>query len=208
MAWDRHVLRDEAALRSVIPPPRISADKVIDHLDVHCRRFLANSPFLLIGTCSGDGRADVSPRGDEPGFVEVLDDRTLAIPDRPGNGRIDTFLNVIENPAVGLIVLVPGIQETCRISGRGVVTDDAALLAGMAVGHRIPRLALVVEVHEAFVHCGKAVKRSGLWDPARQIDPATFPPMGAMLFDQARPSGISRRGTIEMAEADLRHNVY
>jgi uncharacterized protein len=208
VTWNDHLLEDPTALRGVIPHPRLSADKVIDHLDEHCRRFIAHATFVLVATASADGRADISPKGDPAGFVKVLDDRTLAIPDRPGNGRIDTFLNLVENPMVGLLLLVPGIQETCRISGRGAVTNDPDLLDTMAVGGRVPRLALVVEVEEAFVHCGKAIKRGRLWDPSHQLERGAFPPMGAMLHDHTRPTGVSRSDVVAMAAADLEHNVY
>jgi uncharacterized protein len=208
MSWKEHRLTDEAALREVIPAAGISAGKVLDHLDEHCRRFLEHATFALVATWDAEGRADVSPKGDPPGFIEIIDDRTLAIPDRPGNGRIDTFLNVIQRPSVGLIVLVPGILETCRISGRGSVTRDPDLLDRMVVGAKRPKLALVVEVGEAFVHCGKAIRRGGLWTGEHVVDRSSFPTMGQMLHDHTEPDGLSREELSAIAADDLEHNMY
>lgn len=208
MSWQHHRLHSAAALREVIPTAGISADKVLDHLDEHCQRFIAHATFALVATWSAEGRADVSPKGDPPGFIEVLDERTLVIPDRPGNGRIDTFLNVVQEPSVGLLLLVPGILETCRISGRGAVTTDPGLLARMAIRGRTPKLALVVEVEEAFVHCGKAVRRGGLWDADNRTEPSSFPTMGQMLHDHARPAALSRSELSEIAQDDLHNNMY
>lgn len=208
MAWQDHRLADAEALRAVIPPAGISADKVLGHLDEHCRRFIEHTSFVLVATWSADGRADVSPKGDPPGFIEVIDDRTLAIPDRPGNGRIDTFLNVVEQSSVGLLLLVPGILETCRISGRGAVTNDPDLLDRMVVRGKRPKLALVVEVEEAFVHCGKAVRRGRLWDADHQIARDTFPTMGQMLHDHARPVAVTRAELSDLAQGDLHNNMY
>jgi uncharacterized protein len=208
MAWQQHRLEDAAALRTVIPPAGISADKVLDHLDEHCRRFIDHATFVLVATWNAEGRADVSPKGDPAGFIQILDERTIAIPDRPGNGRIDTFLNIVEQPSVGLLLLVPGILETCRISGSGTVTNDPDLLDRMVVRGKRPKLALVIEIEEAFVHCGKAIRRGSLWDPHHQIDRATFPTMGQMLHDHARPGTMSRAQLSDIAHDDLRHNLY
>lgn len=208
MSWKDHRLTTEAALREIIPAPGISAHKVLDHIDDHCRRFLDHATFALIATWDADGRADVSPKGDPPGFIKLIDDRTLAVPDRPGNGRIDTFLNVIQRPTVGLIVLVPGILETCRISGRGSVVGDPDLLDAMAVGTKRPKLALVVEVDEALVHCGKAIRRGGLWTDEYRVERTDFPTMGQMLHDHAQPDGLSRDELSAIAETDLHHNMY
>jgi uncharacterized protein len=208
MSWQHHRLHDASELREVIPPAGISADKVLDHLDEHCRRFIAHATFALVATWDANGRADVSPKGDPPGFIKVLDERTLAIPDRPGNGRIDTFLNVVQEPSVGLLLLVPGILETCRISGQGAVTTDPDLLGRMTVKGRTPKLTLVVEVEEAFVHCGKAVRRGGLWDADNRTERSSFPTMGQMLHDHARPAGWTRTELSAIAQDDLLNNMY
>lgn len=208
MSWHHHRLDDADALRAVIPPAGISADKVLGHLDDHCRRFIDHATFVLVATWSADGRADISPKGDPPGSIEIIDDRTIAIPDRPGNGRIDTFLNVVEQPSVGLLLLVPGILETCRISGRGTVTNDPELLDRMVVNGKRPKLTLVVEVDEAFVHCGKAVRRGRLWDADQRVERDTFPTMGQMLHDHARPVALTREDLSKIAHDDLHNNLY
>jgi PPOX class probable FMN-dependent enzyme len=165
------------------PPPCVA--KTLASLDRHCRTFIARSPFVLIASASARGSMDVSPKGDAPGFVRVLDDKTLAVPDRPGNRRADTFTNVLENPTVGLIFLIPGKSETLRISGRAQIVRDADLRESMAVRGKTPDFALVVEVDEAFFHCSKCVVRSNLWTP--QAWPALdgLPSLAQTMVDAA-----------------------
>ena len=159
------VITSEEELREVIgaPIPR-SLQKEITRLDVHCRALIASSPFVLIASSDAAGRMDVSPKGDPAGFVHVLDDKTLAIPDRPGNRRADTFSNVLQSPGVGLIFLIPGKLETLRVNGRARIVRDLALRERMAVKGKVPALALVVSVEQAFIHCGKCIIRSRLWE--------------------------------------------
>jgi uncharacterized protein len=159
------VVSTEEELREVIgaPMPR-SVRKEIARLDAHCRALIAASPFVLVASSDASGRTDVSPKGDPPGFVHVLDDETLAIPDRPGNRRADTFENVLQNPGVGLIFIIPGKLETLRVNGRARIVRDIALRGPMAVKGRVPDLALVVSVEQAFIHCGKCMIRSRLWE--------------------------------------------
>ena len=157
--------------------------KVMPRLDQHCRVMLEKSTFCLVGT-HGKGGSDVSPRGDPAGFVRVLDDRHLLLPDRVGNNRFDTFANLFDNPSIGILFLVPGMSEILRINGRARVTDDAALLAASAVQGRAPQVGLLIEVREAYLHCAKAINRAGLWDSARHIDRAALPSYGQMLADQ------------------------
>jgi PPOX class probable FMN-dependent enzyme len=154
--------------------------KQIDRLDAHCRAFIAASPFLILAT-SGVAGADCSPRGDRPGFVTVEDDVTLLLPDRRGNNRIDSLKNVVENPAVGLIFLVPGVHETLRVNGRARISADPALLARFAVDGKEPRTVLVVTVQEAFIQCARALVRSELWNPARHVRRADLPSIGTVL---------------------------
>ena len=139
--------------------------KVIDHIDDHCRAWIERSPFVVVSSASATGAMDVSPKGDPAGFVRVLDRKTLAVPDRPGNHRGDTFRNVLENPHVGLMFVVPKRREVVRVSGTAVVVRDEPLLASMAVGDKVPTLALVVSVREAMFHCGKSMIRSHMWEP-------------------------------------------
>ena len=165
-------------------PNERAALKVLDHLDVHCRNFIALSPFLVLSTTSAQGRADSSPRGDPPGFVAAPDERTLLIPDRPGNNQIDSLRNLAERPHVGLLFFVPGMNETLRVKGRAEIVTDAALLAPLSVGGKVPLSALRITVEEAFLHCGRALIRSRLWDPAVQAERAVFPTYGQVLADQ------------------------
>ena len=176
---------DTAAIQAAIGTPLdFVVAKRLPVLDAHCRRFIELAPFVCLGTVGPDGDCDVSPRGDPPGFVRILDDRTLALPERPGNRLADSLRNVAENGQVGMLFIVPGIEETLRVNGRGRVTDDAELLASMTVGGKPPRLAIVVEVEEAFLHCAKAFKRSRLWDPAAQVERSALPTLGQILRDQ------------------------
>ena len=169
-----------------------SVKKVIPKLDAHCIRFIALSPFVTIasgGTSAGvnaeaNQALDASPRGGEPGFVKVLDAGTLLIPDSPGNNRLDTLENIVQNGQVGLLFLVPGVDETLRVNGKAVLTTDEATLALCADAKRVPKLVIRVSVAAAYLHCAKALMRSNLWDATRHIDRAALPSMGEMLKDQ------------------------
>lgn len=183
-------------------------DKSMEVIDEHIRNFLAMSTFLTIASIDAEGRMDVSPKGDPPGFVHVLDEQTIAIPEREGNRRADTFSNVLQNPSVGLICFVPGMDETMRINGKASLTTDPGLLASMSVKGHVPKLALLVHVEEAFIHCGKAPKRGRLWDPAAQIDRSTYPKMGEVMFDHGRYDSVTRGRMTEIAQDDYDNNVY
>ncbi|MGI9622889.1 MAG: MSMEG_1061 family FMN-dependent PPOX-type flavoprotein [Acidimicrobiales bacterium] len=151
-------------LRAVIAPPNdLVTGKEVAALDDYCRDFIGRSPFVLIASSDGQGTIDISPKGDPPGFVQVLDDRTLAIPDRPGNHRADTFLNVLRHPYVGLIFLIPGTKNTLRVRGKAAIVRDLDLRESMAIKGRLPELALVVELMAAYFHCAKCIIRSELW---------------------------------------------
>ena len=177
-------ISDLAELRAVTGEPAdLARKKQIAHLDAHCREFIAHAPFLLLGTADATGRCDVSPKGDAPGFVQVVDDHHLVIPDRPGNKRLDGMRNILENPHVGLIFLVPERGETLRVNGRAAITRDPELLARMEVGGKRPLLAIGVEVEEVFLHCAKAFKRSGLWEPGRWPDLAALPSSARIFLD-------------------------
>ena len=172
-------------LRAVYREPNARAAlKVLDHLDVHCRNFIALSPFLVLSTASAQGQTDASPRGDPPGFVAAPDEHTLLIPDRPGNNQIDSLRNLAGQPHVGLLFFVPGMNETLRVKGTAEIVTDAALLEPLAVGGKAPLSALRVTVEEAFLHCGRALIRSRLWDPAVRIERSAFPTYGQVLADQ------------------------
>ena len=173
-------------LRDTYPPPLERAVlKSQPALDAHMKAFIALSPFVCLGTSSASG-ADVTPRGDRPGFVQVPDDHTVLVPDWPGNNRLDSLGNIVESPAVGLLFFVPGMLETLRVNGTADVSFDEALIARWDVDGKRPRSVLRVAVTEAFLHCGKALIRSRLWEPGSQIDRRTLPTYGQMLKDQTR----------------------
>ena len=166
-----NTVSDEAALRGLYEQPmELAILKQLDRLDAHCRNFLAHSPFVVIGSTRVGRGTDVSPRGDAPGFARVLDDHTIAIPDRPGNNRLDTMSNIITDAEVGLLFFIPGIDETLRINGTARLSREPELLAAAAINGREPRLIILVTVREAFLHCGKALKRSRLWQNDYRID--------------------------------------
>lgn len=158
------IITTVAQLREVMgyPSHRVT-DIAIPKLDKHCRAFIAKSPLVFIASSDGRGNMDISPKGEPPGFVKILDDNTLAIPDRPGNHRADTFQNILENPKVGLFFLVPGKGETLRMSGTAMIVRDASLRESMVMNGKIPDFALVVNIKEAFFHCAKCMLRSRIW---------------------------------------------
>jgi PPOX class probable FMN-dependent enzyme len=174
-------------------------------IDAHCRAFIAHAPFLVMGTAGADGRCDVSPKGDAPGFVQVLDERHLVIPDRLGNNRLDGLRNVVENGHVGLIFFIPGREDTLRVNGRATIRRDEALLERLAVAGKRPVTALVVEVEQCFLHCARAFKRSGLWQPERWPDASTVPSMQRMIWDllPVKPAGQ----TVEQYERDSQERL-
>ena len=201
-------ISDLAELRAVVGEPHdLARKKQIDHLDAHCREFIAHAPFLLLGTADATGRCDVSPKGDAPGFVQVLDDHHLVIPDRPGNKRFDGMRNILENPHVGLIFLVPERGETLRVNGRAAITRDPALLARMEVGGKRPLLAIGVEVEEVFLHCAKAFKRSGLWEPERWPDLAALA-SSARIFRDHMGSDMSVEEMARRIDEGYRTRLY
>ena len=183
-------IADEDELRGNFREPSERVQKkAIPHLDPHCREIIRRSPFLCLATSDAEGRADVSPRGDPPGFVTVQDDTTLLIPDRPGNNRLDSMANIVANPEVGLIFFIPGWDETLRINGTADIVQDPAVLAAMEMNGHIPKVAIRVRVREAMLHCAKAIRRSRLWEEDAQIDRNELPGVGRMVMDMANLSG-------------------
>lgn len=201
-------LRDEADLRRRFgaPPPHVRL-RQLDRLEAHSRRFIAAAPLLLIASCHSCHGVDVSPRGDAPGFVKELDDRRIVIPERPGNNRLDTLANILDTPSVGTLFLIPGIRETLRINGTAIVSDDAALREACSVNGRAPRLVIVVEIRELFLHCGKALIRSRLWEEAYRLPQSQMPGLAEMTADQ-----IGRADRLEDIQAavdrNYRENLY
>jgi PPOX class probable FMN-dependent enzyme len=172
----------EEGLRSLIgEPSELVQAKVSDRLNELTRQFVERSPFLCLATSAADGTCDVSPRGDPPGFVRVLDERTLLLPDRPGNRLADSFRNVLENSHVALLFVIPGITDTFRVNGRAEIVTNPALLEPCAVEGKVPKVGLQIEIEEAFTHCSKAFLRAQLWDPERHVDRDELPSAGELM---------------------------
>lgn len=181
----KFTITDEQSLRSQFQAThKLAALKLLKSLDKHAKAFIERSPFLCIGTQNMDGKADVSPRGDPVGFVKILDKNTLAIPDRPGNNRLDTQANIIANPSVGLLFMIPGYDDTLRVNGQAVLTNDPEVLKSMSVNDRTPKIAIVIKVTEVFMHCAKAFRRSHLWDPDHIQDRREMPSLMNIMLDQ------------------------
>jgi len=182
----RDLVTSVESLRAIVggEPSEVARRKEIPSLDVHARAFIARSPFLLLGTAGADGRCDVSPKGDAPGFVRVLDDHHLVIPDRPGNKRLDGMRNILANPHIGLIFLVPGNDFTLRVNGRAAITREPLLLRTLAAQGKVPLLAIGVEVQEVFLHCARSFRRGKLWDHGTWPGADALPSMPCILYDQ------------------------
>lgn len=173
------------ALRRLYAEPRERAlQKQLASLDAHAQRFIALSPFAVLASGGAAGMLDASPRGGPPGFVQLLDEHTLLLPDSPGNNRLDTLENIVDSGRLGLLFLIPGVDESLRVNGRATLTTAPARLARFADSSRPPKLVIEVEVGEVYLHCAKALMRSALWDPARRLERAALPTMGQMIKDQ------------------------
>jgi uncharacterized protein len=180
------------------PPMERAVQKELKYLDRHAKRFIALSPFLAISSTGKDGRGDVSPRGEHAGFVHALDDHRLAIPDRPGNNRLDTISNLLANPNVGLMFMIPGVNEILRVNGEAELRDDADLKGRFVVNERPPKLVILVNVKEAYLHCPKALMRSALWEERTKVARTVLPSLGEMIADQTGSTA-----PVEPAEATL-----
>ena len=206
-AQTREFVEDQNSLKSIYgEPTELAAKKSIPKLDQHCRRFIELSPFVCVGTTDADGNADVSPKGDAPGFVEVLDETTLLIPDRLGNNRVDSLRNIIENPHVGLLFMIPGVNETLRVNGRARIVGDQEILDRFPVNGKTPRTVIAVDVDEAFLHCSKAFKRSDLWGETNRVERRTLPTLGKMLADQI--GGLDPDDAEEHIQHSLKTRLY
>lgn len=177
-------------LRELYPTAKgLAVDKQLTSLDPHCRHFISLSPFLVLATKGQDGLGDISPRGGEPGFIHIEDDETLLLPDWPGNNRLDNLENILADPAISLIFLIPGVDETLRVQGLAEIRTDEALIQKFAIGKKLPKTVLRITVKEAYLHCAKALMRSRLWDPEAQIDRGDLPSIAKMIQDQAGLTG-------------------
>jgi len=183
-----HVIRDEQELREVIGNPTETVlSKLSDHLNELTRQFIERSPYVCVATVAPDGGLDVSPRGDPAGFVRILDERTLLIPDRPGNRIADALTNLLADPRIALLFLIPGVGDTFRVNGRAAITDDAELLAPSAVEGRPPKLGLLITIEQAYTQCSKASIRSDVWNPEKHIERSALPSSGAILRSLTSP---------------------
>jgi PPOX class probable FMN-dependent enzyme len=181
------VISDEAELRDAIGSPKqIVLDKQTDRLNPLTRQFIDRSPFVCVATAHPDGGIDVSPRGDPAGFVRVLDERTLLLPDRPGNRIADTLTNLLADPRIGLLFLIPGVGDTFRVNGRATIVDDPELLEPCAVEGKVPQLGILISIDEAYTQCAKALIRSDLWNPDKHVDRSELPSSGEMLREIKR----------------------
>ncbi|MCK0094195.1 pyridoxamine 5'-phosphate oxidase family protein [Yoonia sp. F2084L] len=196
------VLTTMAEVRAVIDGIHKAQQlKVLDHIDTYCRVWIERSPFIVMSTVDTRGNLDASPKGDPAGFVKIVDQKTLAIPDRPGNHRFDSFQNILQTGRIGLVFMVPNRNEVVRVNGSAQIVRDTALRESMAIKGRVPAFAIVVNVEEAFYHCGKAIIRSKLWSPDEAATVDGLPTYGEALFAQAK-SGLSH----EEIAARLKHN--
>jgi PPOX class probable FMN-dependent enzyme len=197
-----NVVQTEAELREIIGggPTDTARAKLADRLNHLTRQFIERSPFVCVATGRPDGGLDVSPRGDPAGFVRVLDDHTLLVPERPGNRIADTLVNLLSDPRIGLLFLIPGVGDTFRVNGTAVITDDHELLAPSQINGRVPKLGIVVTVAEAYTQCPKALLRSDLWNPERHIARAELPSSGEILKAISLPDLDVERHDRERAE--------
>ena len=204
----KEVITTHERLRQIIKEPsRFVANKVIDHVDEYCRRFIATAPFLIIGSTNAAAAMDLSPKGDAPGFVHVLDDHTVAIPDRLGNNRVDTLCNLLEDDRVGLIFLVPGRRETLRMSGHAAIVRDSALNRHLAHNGKTPNLAVAVHIDRAFFHCAKCMIRSGLWEPDRWPDSSGLPSLAETMVHHGKLND-SVEDVTEIVRRDAENRLY
>ena len=207
-----HIISDESSLRALYKETHpLAVKKCLPGLDMHCREFISRSPFLCLSTQGGEGKADVSPRGDPAGFVQVLDDNTLVIPDRPGNNRLDSLSNIIANASVGLLFLVPGFEETLRVNGKARLSTEPELLSTMTVKNRTPTLAIVISIDEVFLHCAKALRRSDLWDASAHQNRKEMPSLAHMVLDQTTglPADENEMKTVEAGlEEEYKNTMY
>jgi hypothetical protein len=180
-------------------------------LDKYSRQFIGLSPFLVIATADASGKADVSPRGDPPGFVFIIDDRTILIPDRPGNNRLDTMANILSNPNVACLFFIPGFEDTLRLNGRARITNDASLLKNCSVNGREPRTGILIEIEEVFLHCAKALKRSRLWQSDYKQYRTQMPSIARIILDQTCEAGVDEKEAAAAdsdVENDYRNGLY
>jgi PPOX class probable FMN-dependent enzyme len=197
----QRTIGDESELREVIgSPSELVENKIADRLNDLTRQFIERSPFVCVSTGRPDGGLDVSPRGDPAGFVRILDERTLLLPDRPGNKLADTLTNLLMDDRIALLFLIPGVGDSFRVNGRATIVQDDELLAGSAVDGKAPKLGIVVSIDEAYTQCSKALIRSDLWNPEHHVDRSELPSSGEIMRAVADPEFDAERYDRERAE--------
>lgn len=205
----KHIISSEYELRSMIGfPSELVSQKAISFIDSHCREFISKSPLLFVSTSSDSGHCDVSPRGDEAGFVFIFDQKHLIIPERPGNRRIDSLRNILSNPQIGLIFLIPGLEETLRINGLACIIRDPDLMHLMQANDKIPLMGIGVEVEECFIHCAKAFKRSKLWSNLSWPNKDDLPSISQILADHVNKTGITVEEVTNMLKESYEKRLY
>ena len=200
------MIDSKEALRRLYPPAKErSVKKQIGHLDRHCLRFVSLSPFVILASGNEAGHCDASPRGGEPGFVKAPDSGTLLIPDAPGNNRLDTLENIVATGRLGLLFLIPGVDETLRVNGMARLQDGPEALRHFANEKRVPKLAIEVAIEDVYLHCAKALMRSRLWSVESRVDRAALPTMGQMLNEQTgvQAPAETQAQMVERYKADL-----
>ena len=199
MYTPKQVISSTEEIRSILGEVYYSQDtKCIDHIDAHCRAWIERAPLVVVASMSGSGQLDVAPKGDPAGAFKVLDEQTLAIPDRPGNNRADTLINIIENPRIGLMFVIPNRREVVRVSGSAQITTDPDLVESMTVNGKSPKLVILVHVEEAMFHCGKAFIRAKMWEPEKWQSVAGLPTYAQTLIDH---------GKLTIATEDLQKGI-
>jgi len=202
-------IKNETKLRTIYKNPGdLAVKKSLSHLDKHLRHFINLSPFLVLSTVRPDGYCDASPRGDAPGFVRVLDDKNIFLPDRPGNNRLDSLTNILSNPGIGLLFMIPGLEETLRVNGKAHIISDITLLKPSIVHKKIPKSGLKITINECYIHCGKALRRSKIWNNETHIKKGTYPSIGKILVDQQAAPGMSVEELDNFAEKEYKKTLY
>lgn len=204
-----HQIDSEEELRAITGGPvhDIVVVKSIPTLTEPLKRYIGLSPFVCIGTHDDDGLSDVSPRGDGPGFCQILDEKTIVIPDRPGNNRLDSIINIIKQPKLSLLFMIPGVLETVRVNGTGVISNDPALLKQFEVKGKLPALVIVVTVNETFAHCSKAFRRSKLWD-TDYIPTGSVPSLAEMMGNHLQLDNETSEVLEKAIEDDAKNRMY
>src|SRR5690606_31011822 len=207
LTFDKIITTEEELREIMVHPTEIVTRKTIDYIDEHCRSFIEKSPFITIASSDLNGNFDVSPKGDPAGFVKILSDKVLAIPDRPGNRKADTLRNIIQNSNVGLIFLIPGIKETLRVNGEGKIVTDEKVLELLSCKSNIPSCAIIVNVKDAFMHCAKCIIRSNLWMNADGAQELSLPSLAKSLVDHGKLD-ITYKELDDMIKEDEKTNLY